>query len=73
MPQKEVEVFKTNIVQEEDGIRMIELFHKMYPMYKINFDLDDCDKILRVEGENVEHKKIIELINTNGYECKVLE
>jgi hypothetical protein len=42
-------------------------------LFKINFDLDDCDKILRVEGKNVLPGKIIGLLKANGYQCQALE
>jgi hypothetical protein len=70
---KIVEVFKTN-VQEEDRARQLTtrlLAH--FPHCKINFDLQDCDKILRVEGIAVSNEKIIELITGEGFQCYVLE
>lgn len=68
-----VEVFKTN-VQEHD--RAKQIMHQLlihFPHYKINFDLQDCDKILRVEGQLVQATKIIEVVSTSGFECEVLE
>jgi hypothetical protein len=67
-----VEVFKTNIIYKKDAKRILKLLAHKYPNLKINIDLGDCDKILRVEGENLESEKIIELISTNGYQCEVL-
>ncbi|WP_262708982.1 hypothetical protein [Flavobacterium hiemivividum] len=42
-------------------------------MLQINFDLDDCDKILRVEGEIIPIVAIIELLINENYKCEVLE
>jgi len=42
-------------------------------MLKINFDLEDCDKILRVEGENILNEKITGLVTESGYQCEVLK
>ena len=70
---KMVEVFKTN-VQEEDLARQLTsrlLTH--FPHHKINFDLQDCDKILRVEGTAISRERIIELITSEGFQCHVLE
>lgn len=72
MQQNEVEVFKTSIVHEEDSIRMIKLLQKKYPLYKANFDLEDCDKILRIEGLKVEVQQIINLLKSTGFQCEVL-
>ena len=44
-----------------------------FPGSKINFDLDDCDKVLRVEGMNFQPEKIIVLVKEKGFECKMLE
>jgi len=43
------------------------------PLCRISFDLDDCDKVLRVEGENVCNDKIIGLLAGLGYHCHSLE
>jgi len=37
-----------------------------------NFDLDDCDKILRIESENEISKKIIALLSNKGLICEEL-
>jgi hypothetical protein len=44
-----------------------------FPSLKINFDLIDCDKILRVEGEKIEPIRIMTLVKENGFECEILE
>ena len=67
-----VEVFKTN-VQEVDASRMLTkklLEHSQAD--KISFDLEDCDKVLRVEGRCVLPDQIIDLITSFGYQCEVL-
>jgi len=46
---------------------------QLFPEHKINFDLDDCDKILRVQGENISSEKIIQLLIKENYQCIVLE
>ncbi len=46
---------------------------KMLPKATWNFDLKDCDKILRVDsGENAV-VGIIDLLNRNNYSCEELE
>ena len=68
-----VEVFKTNVYDEERSKALLEklLFH--FPDNTINFDLDDCDKILRVEGNDILPERIIELMIANGYDCQILD
>jgi hypothetical protein len=43
-----IEVFKTDVPDREKAKRLIEEIHKTFAGYKANFDLDDCDKVLRV-------------------------
>jgi hypothetical protein len=43
-----VEVFKTNITCAEKAKQLVEMIHQLFGNYKANFDLDDCDNILRI-------------------------
>jgi hypothetical protein len=67
-----VEVFKTNVNQIELCPTLIGQVLACYPKSKVNFDIEDCDKILRVEAEHIIPEKIIEILNANGYSCEVL-
>ena len=67
-----VEVFKTNVYEEERSIIIVRKLLEYFPENKINFDLEDCDKILRVEGANIFSGRIMELLNEEGHECKIL-
>jgi hypothetical protein len=67
-----VEVFKTNVEQKEMADQLLSALLCDHPFSKINFDLEDCDKILRVEGIEICVEKIIDLINRRGFECEVL-
>lgn len=67
-----VEIFKTNVHEVEKSKMITQKLLEHFPDNKINFDLEDCDKILRVEGENILPGKIIELLNDKGYFCEVL-
>lgn len=39
---------------------------------KHNFDLNDCDNILRIEAEGISSNTIIELVQHHGYYCEEL-
>jgi len=67
-----VEVFKTNVQQDDQARQLIKKLLGHFPHCKINFDLQDCDKILRVAGIQIYPDKIIELINPSGYHCEIL-
>jgi hypothetical protein len=68
-----VEVFKTNVQKKTQSKMLLSALSAAFPSFKINFDLADCDKILRVEGENIEPLKIVILVEGNGFECAILE
>jgi len=68
-----VEVFKTNVQKETEKNYIIAIIQSQFPDYKVNFDLEDCDKILRVEGAHIELKNIIDYVNCLGYICIQLE
>jgi tRNA G26 N,N-dimethylase Trm1 len=67
-----VEVFKTNVEQTEQSEMLINQISNHLPNGQINFDLEDCDKILRVEADSISNQTIIELLNQNGFHAEVL-
>ena len=68
-----VEVFKTDVTKRMQAKSLASFLRQHFPGSKINFDLDDCDKVLRVEGMNFQAEKIIGLVKEKGFECKMLE
>jgi hypothetical protein len=68
-----VEVFKTNVYEVEKSELITKKLYKYFPGNKINFDLEDCDKILRVEGKKIVAGKIIELLNAENFFCEILD
>ena len=68
-----VEVFKTNVKQVKKANMLIQKLVEHFPALKINFDLKDCDKILRVEGINISTEDIVEILASNNFQCVVLE
>lgn len=68
-----VEVFKTNVSESLEANMLVVLLLKHFPESKINFDLYDCDNILRVEGKDFVTEKVMRLVKENGFTCKVLE
>lgn len=67
-----IEVFKTNVQEVEQSILIVGKLLEHFPNSSINFDLEDCDKILRVHGVSFSHQKIIEVLDSYGYHCEVL-
>ena len=67
-----IEVFKTNVEEESQAKSLLTKLLQHFPGCRINFDLQDCDKILRVEGENFMTDKVMTLVEENGFVCEVL-
>jgi len=67
-----IEVFKTNVETIDDSKLVLGILTENYPETTINFDLDDCDNILRVEGNNLIIEQIISIIMAEGFYCEVL-
>jgi hypothetical protein len=51
----------------------VALLLRHFPNSKINIDLDDCDKVLRVEGENLKTEKVMTLVKQKGFVCALLD
>lgn len=69
---KVVEIFATNVQEISEATQLVKFLHKIFPDYLINFDLDDCDKILRVESDEIDTKEIIKLLNSKDIRCERL-
>ncbi|MCW3122233.1 MAG: hypothetical protein JWQ38_1725 [Flavipsychrobacter sp.] len=68
-----VEVFKTNVEHEHQAMVLEQMLTQHFPLLRVDFDIEDCDRILRVEGATVATPRIIELMTANGYHCHILE
>ena len=66
---KTIEVYKTNVVNNGQSLLIIQVLRQRFPTYTANFDLQDCDKILRVESNSmhISDENIIGLLNEFGY------
>lgn len=68
-----VEVYRTNITENSSAEEVTTHLMQLYPDSKINFDLEDCDHVLRVECSDNIFDKISAKVNSLGYFCEVLE
>ena len=68
-----IEIFKTNVQNKTQANRIINLLKKIFSEATINFDLNDCDKILRVAGIKKSYTKtIVTDLNNLGFTCELL-
>lgn len=69
-----VEVFKTSVSDESAATELLKGLQCLLPLASINFDLQDCDRILRIE---IKADTIQELVKTHLNEknvaCETLE
>ena len=65
-------VFKTNVNSSSKVKRVAPKLNKLFPNSKWNFDLKDCDRILRFESDNDIRKEIIILMRILGFDCEAL-
>jgi hypothetical protein len=69
-----IEVFKTDVCDPNQAKRLVELIHQTFQGYEANFDLEDCDKVLRVKSpdESVKPTILIELLKGMGFYAEVM-
>lgn len=67
-----IEVFKTNVQETEQSKTIVGKLLEHFPNSVINFDLEDCDKVLRIHAASISNNEIIEVVNSYGYQCEVL-
>jgi hypothetical protein len=69
-----VEVFKTNVETDEQATQLAHQICEAFTGYAVNFDLDDCDRVLRVHSTtgSVQSEMLINLLNDCGFDAAVL-
>ena len=69
-----VEVFKTNVADSDSAAALTDQLEKVFAGHEINFDLEDCDNILRVELRSgiIDTAKLVKFLNSQGYTAEVL-
>ncbi len=66
-------VFKTSVSKQEEVKKIRPLLNKLtYRNGNWNFDLEDCDNILRVETQKLQPGKIATALQTHGFYCEEL-
>jgi hypothetical protein len=73
MPVITIEIFKTNIRGARDAIMLADLLHEYIPGSRVSFDLEDCDRIMRIKNCRVAPDKVNSLLQLHGFSCEVLE
>jgi hypothetical protein len=69
-----IEVFRTDVKDKNLAGQLIGQIHETFEHCQANFDLEDCDRILRVTGIKGEHEvfTIINLVQKSGCNAQIL-
>ena len=69
-----VEVFATNVVDPALAKQVVEMIQKAFTGYKANFDLADCDHVLRIQGPNgsIQTESLLLMLKKMGVDAAVL-
>jgi len=65
-------VFKTDVRSKEHTNKISPHLNSIDGIIRWNFDLDDRDKILRVEAKNLSAVTVEMTLNRAGYSCEEL-
>ena len=68
-----IEVFKTDVEDESDARMIVQMLVERFPGSRVNFDLQDRDRILRIEGNGICNASVVSLVKDAGFSCAILE
>lgn len=68
----DIKIFKTNVDCPKDASYIMRCLQELVFGCQFNFDLQDCDRILRIEGKRISSRKVVESLKKLGYQCAEL-
>lgn len=66
----QIEIFRTTVDCPKTAYCLVLRLQEAFPYAKCNFDLDDCDRILRVDSPVVIVEAIAQQMQAWGYRCE---
>ena len=69
-----IEVFQTDVIEDADARHLVVQLQQAFPDYLINFDLDDCDHILRIKcnQSRIDIGGVTKILSDAGFSARVL-
>ena len=69
-----IEIFRTNVEDESTADRTVNALHENFKNVIANFDLEDCDRILRVESidGNIMLKEILHFLTSLNLKVELI-
>jgi hypothetical protein len=70
-----IEVFKTDVTDPLKAKVVLAQISNRFSEYQANFDLNDCDRILRIDSRKgpIKCSDIISLLRQSGHNAELLE
>lgn len=68
-----IEVFKTDVPDQKTADSILGQLSYLMPDARVNFDLEDCDNILRIDCCDNTIEIVIPHMKKLGFYCEVLE
>ena len=72
-PMKDLFILRTNVNNKSEFLSLKRDLQRIPGVRMCTIDLGDCDKVLRVECENLGIDKIVHEISDHGFFCEELE
>lgn len=69
----EILIFKTNVTSKKKASKIGSLLSSVPTIKQWSFDLDDCDKVLRVVATRLNPDFVESLLQAAGFKCQVLD
>ncbi len=66
-------VFKTTVQQNKEAEQCKVLLQSLYPDARITFDLEDCDKVLRIDNAHLSISQVKAILQQLAFTCEELE
>ena len=73
MSSDDILIFRTSITTEQDVTWVETLFAQYSQIHKWSVDLEDWEKVLRIESKGITTNNIIDLLHTIGIIASELE
>ncbi|AMR31184.1 hypothetical protein A0256_06970 [Mucilaginibacter sp. PAMC 26640] len=69
----DVLIFKTSVTTPRQASRLQPLLSALADIKQYNFDLEDCDKVLRIVSSRIEPQTIRHILQVAGFMCEELK
>jgi len=68
-----IAVFKTNVNTYIQAVAITQLLTLHLSPERVSFDLEDCDRVLRIVGPVIPHNEVAAILCEQGFECAILD